>query len=238
MKYLVLFFIAACALSSCTIEQKMHIFEGEQGRMMTSVDMSELGSMAEMMGQSADDMDLDQIFGDESMKDTLQMVLDTLNLMSEGTGVSNWNIGRDEEKVIIGYDFENFKSLKRLAEKIERKELSVSSEIAPILGMASNQNDITYKKKCYEIFLKGGDEMGQLPGMEEGGGEMDGMMNMMGDMMNFKQIYEFDRKIKKVESNLDFKQEAHRVIIELSLKDYIEAMEDEKNPPYLKVKVK
>ena len=258
MKYLnlviySLVFIVGLSLTSCTMESSTHFNENNSGSQVVSMNVGEMMDLMSTFGQGqgGEMDDMMSKFNDPEFADSLSMMEDSLSGIFAGTGAKNFSIAfSDEGTMSLGYEFESLaafdKMKKRSQELSDRAGNGMPSDGLSEMLSSMIGGNYSQSGKWLSIPISSGgmmDELGgELPGgMDMSSDEMEENMKMMegfmGGSIMFKNVYTFDKQIKKVKANVPFKQEGNKMTIEYSLSDLLKwDKEDEKAEVKVKLK--
>jgi hypothetical protein len=189
------FLLAAVSIlfTGCAIEQEFYFKQDFSGSYTTRIDMSSLGALGEEMNP------------DSIMKDT---DLNELQTKYEAiAGLSNVRNSFSEGILLSGFDFNGMASLNKAFEPEEKAE----DEEKDSAGLPDNSGLVRFEQKGKKLLV-----IVDKSDMADGGSEME----QMGEMITFSVKIGFDKKIKKVKSDVGTWDKANNSItLQFNLND-------------------
>jgi hypothetical protein len=243
----------AGTLTSCTVESETHFSKNYGGSQIVSVNVKDLMEMASSFGgaESGEMDDMMNKMNDPEFADTLSMMEDSISTMFAGTGAKNFSFAVSDEGIMsLGYDFESLETFERM--KARTAELAQSqNEQANSNGVSDMMSSMVggnfeLNGKWLSIPLKQDnmfDDMKKnMPGdADMSDDEMEDTMAMMegfmGGSIMFKNVYTFDRQIKKIKSDVPYVQDGNKLTVEYSLTSLMK-WDKENKTGEVKVKLK
>lgn len=188
------FLLAAVSIlfTGCTIEQEFYFKQDFSGSYSTRIDMSSLGALGEEMNP------------DSIMKDT---DLSELQTKYEAiAGLSNVRNSFSEGILLSGFDFNGMASLNKAFEPEEKAEEEKDSA-----GLPDNSGLVRFEQKGKKLLV-----IVDKSDMADSGSEIE----QMGEMITFSVKLGFDKKIKKVKSDVGTWDKANNSItLQFNLND-------------------
>ena len=239
-------------MSSCTMEKTTHFNDDFGGSQIVSVNAQEIMDLMSSFGQGqSGEMDnMMSRFNDPAFADSLAMMEDSLSAIFNGTGAKNFTVAFSEMgEMSMGYEFESLATF----ENMKRVGTDMSSDIGGGIGGGGMEalsgmlgGDYSKKGSWLTIPISNG---GMLEDLKDsfptdgsmGDESMDDTMAMlegfMGGSVMFKNVFTFDKTIKKIKTNIPYKQMDNKLIISYSMSDMVD-WGKKKEKPFLKVKLK
>ncbi|MBX2816535.1 MAG: hypothetical protein KTR24_11070 [Saprospiraceae bacterium] len=221
-KFVYFLALTFATLSACTIDSTVHFNKDFSGSFDLAMDMGDMAGMFSDMGsEDSDDENLMSAFS-TLMEDSSAHMMDSLSKELREVGASNFKMGTNEmDQLVMSFDFDDLETFARINEKIDKAE----NEDAKMMGMMGGigNSNMTRKGKWLYIPLAQPGMMKDVFGDEDGDaaeekGEAQAMA-MMGESIRFRTTYSFDRKIKKIVSELPIARKENALIFECSLND-------------------
>jgi len=232
---------------SCSVESETHFNKNMSGSTVSYMDMSELIDMAGSFGGEDAEMDeLKALFSGEALPDSMQTVLDSVSMLMKEAGLHNFEMGGYDGKGFkISFDFDDLDALNgNEFMNMMADEMGEGEEMpTEMMSLGQGASNFSWDGKWLE-FSPGGDSFDSMMAEmknEAGDGEdeevsqeefeagLDMMMGMFGSSMSFKQKYTFARKVKEVESPIDYVAGKKEVIFTYNLSDIMKLMKEEED---------
>lgn len=207
MRFLFFALSAALVLSSCTMQQHIHLHDDYSGRYEFSVDFS---AMKGFMDASAEEE------GEEPKSVLEDMNVDSIvDALNASPGLSNSTVSEVDGKVTFAYDFSDIETLNRTMQESE-----ITSLLSGGPDMGENPtSEASIKAKGKKVTYTTGDFK------DAGSGEE---LQGMGAMMQFNVKMSFDSPIKSVKNkDAVISSDRKSVIVE---SNFDELLAGEKNP--------
>jgi len=221
---------------SCSIDSETHFNKDMSGNTVSYLDLTDYLSFVQSFGATDDDIEeLTVLFSGNELPDSLQTEVDSLTKSMKEAGLKNFKMeGYDGKGVKISFDFDNLK-------KLEGSPLigDMIGEINPesilpveMFSIGPGGTNYSWDGKWLEFSPTGGSLDNLLKEMKNGEvstDEFDSSLSMIrkfGSNISFKQKYTFSRKVKEVESPIQYIAGKKEVTFIYNLSDMMKLIAD------------
>lgn len=233
MKYFISLFFALVIFSSCTIESNIHFAKDYSGSTSLTYDYSLINSMLGEQETASMDSSFMMLFEDDSMK----LVLDTLEMKLAEAGLRNFTIKNvDANGLNFSMDFDDLHALN--GNTLNEKLLELSGENKEVQQNLPFTQGSTFTKKGKWLIIDFGNSLADIEN-ELSEDDTEGMALQFGDMIQTNSTLSFDRKIKQIDTEMEynFNKTENKITVSYSVGDLAKLKENGK-APIIKVKLK